>query len=232
MCNLLRIAQSFADFRGFGEFGAPVAIRSRQENNTMKLLTTTLLAVTVLGALAPKSYADPVLTVNAGVTGGVLVETPIVGGFSWVYTDDHTAVGFSPVNHLPDLLTDNNVFTATFTDIAGVKLLNVNDICANVGVNIAPTPCSLGFTFTDASLGTPYLVSDVALLGVLGLNLDANALGITVADVSVGGGHATIGFNPPGTPAPAPTPEPGTLSLMGTSLLGVAGVMRRKFRSA
>ncbi|HEY4009155.1 MAG TPA: PEP-CTERM sorting domain-containing protein [Acidobacteriaceae bacterium] len=32
-------------------------------------------------------------------------------------------------------------------------------------------------------------------------------------------------------PAPAPTPEPGSLALLGTSILGGAGVLRRRFRA-
>jgi hypothetical protein len=34
------------------------------------------------------------------------------------------------------------------------------------------------------------------------------------------------------SPSPAPTPEPGSLALLGTSLLGMGGVVRRKLRKA
>jgi hypothetical protein len=112
--------------------------------------------------------------VNAGVAGGVLVETPIANGVSWVYTDDNSVVSADPLY----AKTDNNVFTATFIDIAGVAVLNVNDLCANIGVLAPADPCSLGFTFTDASLGTPFLESDSSLLGILGLDLNADAIGL------------------------------------------------------
>lgn len=190
----------------------------------MKLLAA-LFAFASLALFAPNMYADPVLTVTAGVTGGTFVETPIVGGFQWVYTDTVATVGLPPViAGIPVGSTvDNNVFTATFTDIAGVSLLNVTDLCANVGVLHAANPCSLAFSFTDTNLGVPYLMSDVNLLGLLSADVNANVLNIEVGGASIGGGSATFGFGP------APTPEPGSLALLGTGVLGIAGVVRRKF---
>jgi len=190
----------------------------------MKLLAV-LFALVSLGIFAPNLWADPVLTVNAGVVGGALVETPILGGETWVYTDDVTTL-YSLLP--PSLTTDNNVFTATFTDIAGVALLNVNDICANVGVLHTADPCSLAFSFTDTDLGVPFLESNVNLLGLLSADINANVIGIEVGGASIGGGTAEFGFgNPP--PPPSATPEPGSLSLLGTGLLGLAGVVRKRF---
>ncbi len=187
----------------------------------MKLLGSLLVFVS-LGLFVPYLHADPTLAVNAGVAGGVFVETPVLGGETWVYTD--TAVNVFSV--IPPVGTiDNNVFTATFTDIAGQALLNVTDLCANVGILTAANPCSLGFTFTDASLGTPFLKSNLAVLGILGVDINANALGLEVGGASIGGGQAQFGF---GDPSPSPTPEPNTLTLLGTGLLGMAGMVRKK----
>ncbi|MGA7156611.1 MAG: hypothetical protein WBY53_07190 [Acidobacteriaceae bacterium] len=179
-----------------------------------------LSVLVLLGLFTPNLFADPVLTVNAGAAGGVLVETPIAGGESWVYADDYTAISLIPTY----AVTDNNVFTATFTDVAGVALLNVNDLCANAAVGTNVTPCSLGFTFTDASLGTPILESDASLLGILGVDLNADAVGIDIG-ASVGGGSAQIGFS---NPSSSVTPEPPALTLLGTGLLGLAGVVKRR----
>jgi hypothetical protein len=201
----------------------------------MKLLAV-LFALVSLGIFAPNLYADPVLTVNAGVAGGALVETPILGGETWVYTDTVANLGLPvPPLGLPlGSTVDNNVFTATFTDIAGVALLNVNDICANVGVLHAANPCSLAFSFTDTDLGVPFLESNVNLLGLLSADVNANVIGLEVGGASIGGGQAEFGFEPPpgGNPPPtSATPEPGSLSLLGTGLLGLAGIVRRKFQT-
>ena len=190
----------------------------------MKLLAA-LFAFASLALIAPNMYADPVLSANAGVTGGTLVETPIVGGFTWVYTDTNVNL-FSIIP--PSATLDNNVFTATFTDIAGVALLNVNDVCANVGVLHAANPCSLAFSFTDTDLGAPFLISDVNLLGLLSADINADVIGIEVGGASIGGGSAQFGFGQP----PAATPEPGSLALLGTGVLGLAGVVRRRFSIA
>jgi hypothetical protein len=47
------------------------------------------------------------------------------------------------------------------------------------------------------------------------------------------GNTGDVGADGPGTPGgPTPTPEPSSLALLGTGALGLAGVVRRKFRRA
>jgi len=104
----------------------------------------------------------------------------------------------------------------------------VNDVCANVGVLHAANPCSLAFSFTDTDLGAPFLISDVNLLGLLSADINADVIGIEVGGASIGGGSAQFGFGQP----PAATPEPGSLALLGTGVLGLAGVVRRRFSIA
>jgi hypothetical protein len=184
-----------------------------------------LSVLVLLGLFTPNLFADPVLTINTGVVGGLLVETPIAGGETWVYTDDTVAVGVLP----PFVLTDNDVITATFTDIAGVALFNVTDICLNAGVLAPANPCA-GFAFSDTGLGVPVLLSSSGILAGLDLataiDVNAGVLGLEVGGLSIGSGSAEIGFN---NPPPSVTPEPPALTLFGTGLLGLAGVMKKKF---
>jgi hypothetical protein len=187
-----------------------------------------LSALVLLGLYTPNLFADPVLTINAGVVGGVLVETPIVGGDTWVYTDVTSQALGADGNPLGSF-ADADLLTVTFTDIAGVALLNVTDVCANVSLFVPVNPCA-GFAFSDTGLGDPFLISGVGDLANLDLaaavDVNVGALGTDVAGLAVGNGAAEIGFN---NPPPSVTPEPSALTLFGTGILGLAGVMKKRF---
>jgi hypothetical protein len=182
-----------------------------------------LSVLVLIGIFTPNLLADPVLTINSGVTGGVLVETPVLDGEEWVYTDVTSTTSVLP----PSEQLDSDLLTVTFTDVAGVALLNVTDVCANVGVLTAPNPCA-GFAFSDTGLGDPYLISgsgDLANLDLaLGADINVSALGADIAGVEIGNGSAQIGFGNP----PSVTPEPPALTLLGTGLLGLAGVVKKR----
>lgn len=55
--------------------------------------------------------------------------------------------------------------------------------------------------------------------------------GTTTAGVTVAGVVNTAGFGYFGSSDTVVTPEPGTLGLLGTGLVGLAGIVRRKLRS-
>jgi hypothetical protein len=189
-------------------------------------LSLSLFALVLLGLLTPNLFADPVLTINAGVAAGTLTETSIGGVDTWTYVDDSTTILGLGLTQ-----TDNDVLTVVFSDLAGVPLLSVTDACLNVAVLEPVNPCA-GFAFSDTALGTPYLLpgatGDLANLNLdLGLDVDVSTLGgLNILGAEVGNGTASIGFN---NPPPSVTPEPSALTLFGTGLLGVAGVLKRRF---
>jgi hypothetical protein len=184
-----------------------------------------LSVLVFLGIFTPNMFADPVLTINAGVGAGVLTETVVGSVDTWTYLDDSTAV----LNYGLGSQTDNDLLTVVFSDVAGVDLLSVTDACINVGVLEPANPCA-GFAFSDTALGAPYLISGTGDLASLDLaaavDVNVGALGTTIAGLSVGDGTAQIGFN---NPPPSVTPEPSALTLLGTGLLGLAGAVKRKY---
>jgi hypothetical protein len=190
----------------------------------MKLFLS-LSALVLFGIFTPNVFADPLLTINAGVGAGILTETSLGGIDTWTYVDDSTTI----LNHGLGSQSDNDLLTVVFSDLGGVPLLSVTDACVNVSLFEPVHPCA-GFAFSDTALGTPYLISgtgDLANLNLaLGADVNVGALGLDLVGVDIGSGSASIGFN---NPPPSPTPEPPALTLLGTGLLSLAGAVKRKF---
>jgi hypothetical protein len=199
----------------------PCVCQYKTQRRTILKLTFSLFALVLSGIfLTPNLYADPLLTITNAIKGGVLVETPIAGGEQWVYNaDEATLLGEGLFQG------ETETLTATFLDVLGVDVLNVTDVCADVAVFAPVLPCA-GFAFSDTSVGVPNVVSATGNLATH-LDVNVNAGDIDLAGVSIGGGSAKIDIINP-NPA-AVTPEPNGLTLLGTGLLGMAGVMKKKF---
>ncbi|WP_158943084.1 PEP-CTERM sorting domain-containing protein [Granulicella sp. S190] len=180
-------------------------------------LHAAFLALVTLALLPSASHAD---TISASIdTGsGAQIITPVLKGGAEVFNFD----AFST-----DLFsTSLETFTATYTNLSGsLGVLNVTESCVAVTVVFKiVAPCkSLAFSFTDASLGN---VSIESMLG-LGASAKGDVASINF-DGSIGAGSASFDF----APTNSPVPEPGTLSLMATGLLGAAGLLRRRFATA
>ena len=182
-------------------------------------LPAAFLALVTLALLPSALHADSIsATINTGF--GDQIITPVVLGDAEV---------FSFTNLNTDLFsTSLETFTATYADISGVLgVLNVTEAC--VALNVAfhhAAPCkSLAFSFTNATLGD---ITVGTFIG-LGANVAGDVAGINF-DGSIGAGSGSFNFTDPSSNSPVP--EPGTLSLMATGLLGAAGVIRRKFATA
>jgi hypothetical protein len=165
------------------------------------------------------------------VDGTTVVGTPILNGFSFVYAN--TTLGVLD-NAL--LQSSTSVVTATYVDALGtLGVFNFTDICTKVTVLGPAVPCQdLAISFTDVTLGDASIAAAIAAninvgVGVGNISIaGANLANFNLLDVSVAGASGEIDFTNP----PPSVPEPGTLSLMATGLLGAAGAIRRKFGKA
>lgn len=189
------------------------------EVSTMKNLILCLAAV--FATLSPLALrADAIdLNLSTGAITDTLVKTPILDGYQYTYT--HETLGtFYNENFLN---SSTSVVTITYTDVLGtLGVLNVNDVCANVVVFGPVVPCQkFALSFTDLTLGK---LSVVAAVGT-NVNIAGNVATINF-DGSIAAASATIDAT--GGAGNSPVPEPGTMSLMATGLIGAAGAIRRR----
>ncbi|MEO6804748.1 MAG: PEP-CTERM sorting domain-containing protein [Edaphobacter sp.] len=182
--------------------------------------TAALLALVTL-AFPVSLRADTIsatITTNGGTQ--TIPGTSILNGEVFGYTHLNTDL-FS---------TSLETFTATYTDIGGIGALNVTEACAAVTVvfhQVAPCQ-SLAFSFTNLTLGD---ISAGLFLG-LGANVSGDVAKVSF-DGNIGAGSGSFNFSRPQDPSSnSPVPEPGSLCLMATGLLGAAGAIRLKFSNA
>lgn len=188
-----------------------------------------VLSAAVLSASTLAANASPINVFGSGVS--VLLNGSVIDTANVNLTNN----GFSVLDH-GSLFTITYVTTPTIGLIPGVGLLNVTDVCTTVAVSIGGgtlgTPCQAeALSFTDANFGAVQIGAAVALGAQETLMVSGNTANLNVAQsASIGLDTASFTFVNPvsAPPTTSPVPEPGTLGLMASGLLGAVGAIRRK----
>ena len=184
---------------------------------TAALLASAALSVATLSASA--TPVDPILndyTIKVGNT--VLSDAnvsynPLLGNFTF---SDHTSTfTFVEVNAAPLVSALSITRTCLTLDSFGYG-------CGTEAVSV-----------TDASLLDGTIQAAVLVGATLSVGADANVGNLVFAKSNLGLAAETAIVGAPAstgsTGSTSPVPEPGSLGLMATGLLGAAGALRRKF---